>query len=285
MKIDQAIRESEWTGHTLAELSHIRVGGSARQILAPSSNEALYVILSHLDPTDYRFVGGGSNTLLPDEYRGTIISGHRLPSQISLHGEMVTASATVNVNRLLMWLADRGLGGPIFLAGVPAQLGGALRMNAGAFGDTMANWVESATVFSRGRIQEFLTSEMGLGYRTSTPLGHFCEIRMKTKRIEGIREKILEKIDERRQKQPLTLPNLGCVFKNPEGQSAGQLIDRCGLKGVRVGDAAVSDRHANFIVNLGKAGQSDVLRLIERIQRCVASMFGVDLELEIEVVK
>jgi UDP-N-acetylmuramate dehydrogenase len=288
MMNELGLRNSVLTGATTADFSHIRIGGRARGILAPDSERALSEILRTLNENSlpYRIVGGGSNLLFPEAYAGFLVTDRRMSADIRLENGLVRASGGVNVNRLLMWLADRGLAGPDFLAGVPAHLGGAIRMNAGAFGESMADWVHEATILDpTGHKRVIPATELGFAYRGSKIEGCVLEAALETIPRDGVREQILERIDDRRRKQPLTKPNLGCIFKNPEGFSAGQLIDRCGLKGAKVGAAMVSEKHANFIVNLGGAQQSDVLRLIERIRCCVASQEDIELELEIEVIQ
>lgn len=272
----------------LAGYSHLRVGGQAQYVLAPRTWDELGTVLRILQEEGiaHRLIGGGSNILFPEVYPGAIVLDSKLPVEVTRNGDTVRVTANANLNRVMMELALDNYGGLEFLAGVPAHVGGALRMNAGAFGKSMQDIVKGLTTIDASRtVKRYGKDEISFGYRQSGITGWILEAELQVEPNTGVRAAIRQNIEIRRQKQPLQLPNLGCFFKNPVGQSAGALIDRCGLKGVHAGDAMVSPQHANFIVNLGRARTSDVLRLIERVRCCVLSRFGVELELEIEVVK
>jgi len=202
---------------------------------------------------------------------------------------VISAEAGAPLPRLHVFATEQGLSGLEFAAGIPGTVGGAVTMNAGTAAGEMGDVIETVTLMSP--VGEFLTrgrEEMGFGYRSSNiPDGHVvidCRVILRHDSREKIKARVKELHDKRKQGQPQGLANAGSVFKNPHDVSAGKLIETAKLKGKRIGDAQVSEKHANFIVNLGKATAKDVLALMELVKQAVLDAHGVRLEPEIKIV-
>lgn len=242
-------------------------------------------------------LGAGSNLLVRDGgVRGLVLKladdfeAIQLVPRANGSSAMITAGAAVLVRRLGKYALDQGLAGLNFALGIPGAVGGALRMNAGAWGGCMADSTSSIRVLNRyGDIASMSRDQLRFSYRgldlekgTIILSGQF---KLRHADREALRKEAIRMQEKRRLSQPLSLPSAGCVFRNPPGQkAAGELIDRAGLKGLRVGEAEVSTKHANFIVNKGHAKATDVLDLIRQIQETVFERFGVNLELEVTIV-
>jgi UDP-N-acetylmuramate dehydrogenase len=242
-------------------------------------------------------LGAGSNLLVRDGgVRGVMLrladdfeAIHFVP-QANGSGAVVKTGAAVLVRLLAKYALDQGLAGLNFALGIPGTVGGALRTNAGAWGGCMADSTRSIRVLNqRGDITSLSREELRFSYRKleleegAIILG--CQLKLKHAQREVLQAEAIRMQKQRRLTQPLSLPSAGSVFRNPAGgKTAGELIDRAGLKGLRVGEAEVSTKHANFIVNKGRAKASDVLDLIRRIQEAVVEGFGVTLEPEVTVI-
>ncbi len=242
-------------------------------------------------------LGAGSNLLVRDGgVRGIVFEladdfkTIHLEAGVNGSSAMITAGAAVLVRRLGNYALDQGLAGLNFTLGIPGTVGGALRMNAGAWGGCMADTTSSIRVLNRnGDVENMSRDQLRFSYRgldlerdTIILSGQF---KLKHADREVLREEAIRMQKKRRLSQPLSLPSAGSVFRNPPGQkAAGELIDQAGLKGLRVGEAEVSSKHGNFIVNKGNAEASDVLDLIKRIQDTVFERFGVNLEPEVTIV-
>lgn len=194
------------------------------------------------------------------------------------------------VRRLGKYAMDQGLAGLSFALGIPGAVGGALKMNAGAWGECMADSTNSIRVLNPcGDVVSMSRDQLRFSYRRldleEGTIILSCQFKLKHADREVLRKEAIRMQKRRRLSQPLSLPSAGCVFRNPPGQkAAGEIIDRAGLKGLRVGEAEVSIKHANFIVNKGHAKASDVLDLIRQIQETVFERFGINLELEVTIV-
>ena len=267
-----------------------RVGGPADLFFTPAALEDLKSFLAAL-PGDLpvHFIGLGSNLLVRDGgIRGAVVSTRALPKAIvRLDDERVRVAVGVPCAALARRSARWKLGPAAFLAGIPGTVGGALAMNAGAFGGETWNNVESVTTIDRyGGVYTRARTEFSSGYRTVCGPANewFLDA---TFRFEAEEESdpsaLRAMLRKRGETQPLGLPSAGSVFRNPPGNYAGQLIERAGLKGARVGAAEVSRKHANFIVNTGSATAADIERLIERLRAEVEQRTGVALELEVRV--
>ncbi len=230
-----------------------------------------------------QIVSGGSNTLLTGEK--AILSDKLLPQTIQFQRNSVIVSAGVNIGYLIYLAAQRGLSGLEFLVGIPATVGGLVKMNAGAYGQTICPLVDKLlTIDTAGNTQE--VKQFAYSYRHTQLHGYIYQVqlRLRPKAQDQIEATIKENIAKRVATQPLHQPNLGCIFANPsQGVPAGKLIDDAGCKGKQVGGAAISGKHANFIVNTGGATARDVLTLMEEVQTEVSAKFQTNLTPEIKI--
>lgn len=270
-----------------------RIGGPADLLVSPGSTEDVVkaINLANHRGIPWIVIGNGSNLLVKDGgIRGMVIQVLGGLNNLEIQGRHITAGAGVLLPRLARRAVEAGLGGLEFAAGIPAALGGAVAMNAGAHGSSLGDFVEKViAVNDSGQRIELSREELGFAYRHSiipsqqlivTEINLVCPLGIREE-SEGI---IQANLARRKETQPLNQPNGGSVFKNPHGQAAGRLIEEVGGKGLWVGDAEVSQRHANFIVNAGKATAQDVLTLIEQIQTLVLNQLGIQLELEVKVI-
>jgi UDP-N-acetylmuramate dehydrogenase len=266
-----------------------RLGGPADIYFRPETLDELLGFLRELeDGVPVYWTGLGSNLLVRDGgIRGVVIApSNALGSVDRLPGNRIEAGVpcTVLARRCARWQ----LGPAEFFAGIPGTVGGALRMNAGAFGgETWDRVAEVDTVNRRGEVFTRAKDEFEIAYRqVAGPAGEwFIAARFQfTEQPENGLDRVRALMRERQAKQPLGLPSCGSVFRNPQGFHAAQLIDSAGLKGFRVGAAAVSEKHANFIINTGDAAAADVEELIRHIRAVVEERHGIHLELEVHIV-
>ena len=276
------------------------IGGPADILAYPVDQEDLRVLLQSIKAGKQNFLllGGGTNVLVRDGgFRGVVITLQRMQAVTiereyrSIGGSFVVvrAEAGVSLAKLLSFAVDQGLTGLEFGAGIPGTLGGAVCMNAGTSLGEMGDVVESVTLVTPdGETVTRSREEMGFGYRASSvPEGHVVlEVRIVLRRDEKekIKARVKDLQDKRKKFQPWGLPSAGSVFKNPQEESAGKLIENAGLKGATIGGAQVSDKHGNFIVNTGKATAADVLALMDLIRGKVLENHGVRLEPEIKII-
>jgi UDP-N-acetylmuramate dehydrogenase len=244
----------------------------------------------HARGVSWRFLGGGSNLLPVDEgFDDVMLHLARGPHDLSFDGNRVEVAAAANLGTAVMECAKRNLGGMEGLVGVPGSVGGALRMNAGAYGQQIGDVVRSVTVYraSAGRIETLNLENVRFEYRHSSFAPDDILISAALELAERPYAQILERIKQcntkRRGSQPINEKSAGCIFKNPPGLSTGRMIDELGLKGTRVGGAVVSERHANFIVNRHQGTAADILKLMDLIRERVRERFGVELEEEVIV--
>lgn len=284
--------ECEYTADApLKDYTTFRIGGPADCLIEPYDEGQVAKVVEFCQKSGirYQFLGNGSNVLAPDGgVRGAVI---RLGPNFSyirrLSGGEILCGAGATLAQLASFAQKQGLTGLEFAWGIPGSVGGALYMNAGAYGGEMKDAVVSADIVDEaGRTRNVPAAEMELGYRTSVfQHRNWCITRVHLRLREGdpeqIRRCMEDYMDRRREKQPLEYPSAGSVFKRPEGNYAGALIEQCGLKGRRVGGAQVSEKHAGFIVNTGGATCRDVLELIGQIQREVADQTGYQLICEV----
>ena len=278
----------------LSEWSTFRIGGPAALFIQPVSREQIALALSFAarEGIPLMVLGAGSNMLFADEgYRGAVLHIGEGFAQIRQEGEgLISAQAGVSLRDLCEFAQRGGLAGLEFAYGIPGSVGGALYMNAGAYGGQMEDVTHSASFISPGgQIEEFVTGQMGFGYRSSAFMeksGVIAGGRFKLTPAppEEIRRRMDGYMSRRVEKQPLDYPSAGSTFKRPQGNYASALIDQCGLKGLRVGEAAVSEKHAGFIVNLGGATCKDVTGLIALVQHRVKAQTGYELECEVQIV-
>lgn len=277
----------------MAKHTTFRIGGPADAMVSPGSAEELGRVLAfaRAQKVPFIIIGRGSNLLVRDGgIRGIVVRIAEGMDNVQTDGPRIFAEAGISLSVLAKKAASLSLAGLEFAAGIPGSLGGALAMNAGAYGGEMKDvveWVESMD--AAGEVRRRSNAEMAFSYRHSV-LQETGEIALRAGLLlaAGDRKEIearMKELNDRRQaNQPLTLPSAGSVFKRPEGHYTGPMIQECGLKGCRVGGAEVSTLHANFIVNTGGATAADVLTLIERVRETVHGRYGVWLEPEVRVI-
>jgi UDP-N-acetylmuramate dehydrogenase len=268
-----------------------RIGGPADLFIRPLDCGELIWVLGRLKEhgVPWQVIGGGSNLLVRDGgIRGAVIHPVHLDTMAFDAGGKVRAGAGLRLMRLIRAAAERGLGGLERLAGIPATVGGAVVMNAGAGGQDLAGAVHSVTLAGPDGREEWPAATLRFGYRRSAvPADRIVtEARLQLHPADpaALEVEIADRLRHRRTAQGVGKPNAGSVFKNPPRESAWRLIDRAGLRGAVVGRAQVSERHSNFIVNCGGARAADVLALIDRIRERVEQKTGIRLEPEIRVV-
>ena len=293
MRLESAFKEAKVNFEKqvpLARYTTFRIGGPADYLLCPESPEALAKAVSLLEEegVSYFPLGGGSNLLVRDGgFRGAVLSLSGL-KKFFCEGDLVRAEAGVFLPSLLSFCVEKGLSGLEFLAGVPATVGGAVVMNAGAFGQEIKDVLEGILI-CRGEELEFLERKrLSISYRAlSLPPASVvvsATFRLNPSSPSEVKARISSFLAQRREKQPLSYPSAGSIFKNPPEAAAGYLIEAAGLKGMRRGGAEISRKHANFIVNTGKARAEDVLYLMEFAKERVFREFGIILEEEVRIV-
>ena len=280
-------------GVSLAEKTSLGIGGTSDVVLI-RKHESLPGLIRLLKETGtpYRFLGGGSNVLLADgELPWVVLRLARQDPEVRFEGNNVFVDCAADLGRTVTSCAKHDLGGMEGLIGVPGSVGGALRMNAGAYGTQIGTFVREVQVFraGTGTIETLRGSQINFEYRHTSfaPDDIMLSVRLElpSKPYSEILQGIRICNEKRRASQPLNQKSAGCIFKNPPGGSAGRMIDDLGLKGHHVGDARVSDRHANFFINAGHATAADMLALIDDVRRRVRDRYGVELEEEVIVWK
>ncbi len=281
------------SGEPMSEHTTFRCGGRAALYARPASSEELVFCIRTIAELKAPavFLGNGSNTLFTDAgYKGCVVQIAEGLSQVRFEGEEVFAEPGLLLSALSRMAAERSLAGLEFASGIPGSVGGAVFMNAGAYGGQMSDVVVSVTsVTGDGKVVERGADELKLSYRHSvyTDNGEIIT-GVKLRLTKGDREEIDAKIADftarRKSKQPLAYPSAGSFFKRPEGYFAGKLIEDAGLKGLKVGGAAVSSLHAGFIINEGGATAGDVIDLMKIVQETVLCKFGVMLEPEVRII-
>ena len=282
-------------GELLRNHTTFRIGGAAKYFAVPKNEEEIMEAVDFAIVKDlpYYILGKGSNVLFADEgYPGVVIEIGAGMEKVERIGDTgIRAQAGVSLSALATFAAREGLSGLEFAGGIPGTLGGAVTMNAGAYGGEMKNVIVSAKVMDEeGAVQELSCEELQLGYRTSIVQKKQlvvleAEFSLKPGETETIQNTMKELNAKRREKQPLEYPSAGSTFKRPEGYFAGKLIEDAGFRGYRVGDAQVSEKHCGFVVNRGKATCAEVLQLIEDVQKEVKEQFGVQLEPEVRIIR
>jgi UDP-N-acetylmuramate dehydrogenase len=276
----------------LKKHTSFRIGGRAEYFCQPKSVAELQAAIAFAreNKLGISLLGAGTNLLVLDQgVKGLVIKLAGGLDKLQISGPEVTVGAGVLLPRLLVKMAGKGWGGLEFLAGVPGSVGGAVVMNAGAWGKDLGQSVKQVKALDRqGRERSFSRSSLKFGYRKcllqrSKWIVTEAVIKLKKKSPRLIKQQMADFIAQRRKGQPLGAPNCGSVFKNPAGDHAGRLIEAAGCKGWRIGDAQVSSKHANFIVNLGEARANDVIRLITKIRRAVKERFNITLEPELKI--
>lgn len=268
-----------------------RIGGPADRLVQPESTEELQQAIQEAQKAGepYYVIGGGSNLLVSDEgIAGTVIQLGGSLTGLQISENSIIAEAGVPLPFLARKAAEHGLSGLEFAAGIPGSVGGAVVMNAGAYQGQISNVIEQVTCCdASGQLITLHAADCGFAYRNSRFKNNreLVIVSVKMNLQPGRKEDILEQMQKntasRNAKQPVEYPNAGSIFKNPPGDAAGRLIELIGAKGWRQGDAEVSEKHSNFIVNTGSASCQDVLQLVDRVKQAVYQKTGVLLEEEI----
>lgn len=274
----------------LCEFTSFRIGGPADVLIMPADVEDVSLLVKQARQANVPlFVLGGTNLLVRDGgIRGVVVSLAKLTAIRDEPGGVVYAEGGTGMPTLLRHAMKRSLSGLEWAAGIPGTVAGCVVMNAGTRLGEMKDAVKAVRIVDlRGQIRDLPASAIHFAYRRARlPRGIVVGVWLQLK--PGARETISAVVRDylryRKETQPLTLPNAGCVFKNPGPESAGRLIEAVGLKGLRVGDAQVSERHGNFVVNLGKARAADVITLIKKVGQIVERKTGITLELELKIV-
>ena len=268
----------------LSQLSTLGTGGMAEIFVQPESVPQLQEILGNVKNCPVYILGGGSNVIIPDgRIPGLVISSRSLNASKWISPFMAEIESGFPLPLLVKTLREKNTGGLEFASGIPGTLGGALYGNAGAGGHGVCEYADSVKAVDRsGEILTFRRGDFSYGYRRCTLRGAVI-VSAVMSFAEGVswNEQAYSDFMSKRRKQPLEFRSAGCTFKNPEGDSAGRLLDECGCKGMRAGDAEVSEKHANFIINRGHASSSDVLELVRMCADRVYERTGARLVPEI----
>jgi len=268
-----------------------KIGGPAKYFIIPFDTQELICALNFasLNKIPFLVIGAGSNLLVSDKgIEGVVVKlSSEVFKKISFKDTALEAGAGCLLSSLINEAQQKGLAFLEFLTGIPGTVGGALVMNAGIPGKSISDFVEEVTVMDySGKIKVLKRADIDFGYRRSSLSDCIVlSVNLKCVRCNAldIKSRIKDYLDARKNSQELNLPSAGCVFKNPSIGPAGRLIDSCGLKGKMIGSARVSDKHANFIVNTGRAKAEDVFALMKLIIKDVESKFNVTLEPEIKI--
>ncbi|MEF9974942.1 MAG: UDP-N-acetylmuramate dehydrogenase [Clostridia bacterium] len=284
----QLLREEPMSRHTT-----MRVGGPAQLLIVPRSAQQVCLALQAAGKLGIPaiVIGNGSNLIVRDGgVRGAVIAlGESFSAIEAQDGHVLRAQAGARLAQIAAVALKKGLAGLEFASGIPGTVGGGVAMNAGAYGGEIKDVLARVTVLEAGKLCAYDNAQMDFGYRTSRVLRAGgvildAEFRLHPDNAEAIGERMNQMNARRRDKQPLNFPSAGSTFKRPEGYFAGALIEEAGLKGLRVGGAQVSEKHAGFVVNTGGATAGEVLALIERVQAEVKRASGVALVCEVRVI-
>ena len=276
----------------MRQFTSIQVGGPADSLLFPKDVEELKKVVRYArrKKIPLLILGRGTNLVVRDKgVRGWVISLTQGMKKIQMDGGVVEAEAGLSLQRLVQFSIQKGFTGLEPFFGIPGTVGGGLVMNAGAWGAELKDVLLSVTLMKEdGEIAERSRSRLRFSYRGLTISPSWIILKGRFELKKGKKEEILERVrsysEMRKKRQPLDYPSAGSIFKNPKEGPAGKWIEEAGLKGIRLGRAMVSERHANFIINLGKATAEEVIRLMEFIEKKIYEEKGISLEREVKVV-
>lgn len=296
-QIHDYLPDLKWAAdEPMAKHTSFRIGGPAKRMAFPKTREQLVVLMGFLQDAGVKplLIGNGTNLLVADKGLDTVVidtSAELSHIELTDEGE-IAADAGVSLAKLALFAWKNGLTGLEFAHGIPGTVGGGICMNAGAYGGEMKQVLRSAAVlFPEEGIRTLSCEELNLSYRHSLLTEHpeavvlYAEFELTPGDPEAIRAAMRELMAKRKASQPLEWPSAGSTFKRPEGHFAGTLIDQCGLKGLTVGGAQVSEKHAGFLINRGGATFADMAELIRQVQQRVLEETGVTLEPEVKIVK
>ena len=284
---------SIFENENMASHTTFKCGGNVSLYIAPNSTDELVKVLEVLRNENYPYmvIGNGSNLLVKDSgYDGAIVEVDKKISEIDVRGEEIVVEAGAKLSKVATIAMENDLAGFEFAHGIPGNMGGAVVMNAGAYGGEMKDvlkWVR--VVDQNGEVKTLENEELELGYRTSRVMKEKMIVLEACIKLElGVMGDIAEVMallmSKRKASQPLEYPSAGSTFKRPEGYFAGKLVQDAGMKGYRVGDAMVSDKHSGFVINCGNATATEVIQVIKDVQAKVKEDFGVDLEPEVRII-
>ncbi len=293
-KLEQILpQETLLRGGTLADYTTIKVGGPAALLMEARDAQEVAAALAaaQSEGVPALIIGNGSNLLVADGgFEGLVIHFGQQFAQVSLEGNTITAQAGASLMGLSRLASEHSLTGLEFAAGIPASVGGAALMNAGAYGSEMSSLISSVECLGAdGNRLRLVNEEIGFGYRDSRMMREGYTVLSVTMELrpgdpELISNLVQDYQKRRREKQPLSYPSAGSFFKRPEGYYAGALIEAAGLKGSRVGAAQVSELHAGFLINLGGARAADFFALVDHVRGTVQAASGVWLEPEVRII-
>lgn len=284
-------RERIFRNEMMKNHTTFRVGGPADILIQPKGEEVGKIIkLCRQEGVPYCVIGNGSNLLVGDKgVRGVVIELASREASVRITGNTIQAAAGAMLSKVANAAAEAGLTGMEFAAGIPGTVGGAIVMNAGAYGGEIKDVLVSVRVIDEyGDTKELPAETLGLSYRKSNiPENRTIVTEAVIRLATGERQEIFDKMndfkEQRREKQPLEYPSAGSTFKRPEGHFAGKLIMDAGLRGYQVGGARVSDKHCGFVINCGDAAASDICRLMQDVTEEVERQFGITLEPEVKL--
>ncbi len=288
--IQKILRGHIAVNEPMAKHTWMKVGGPADFYIEPADRNDCIAIIRYFHENNYSWMilGRGSNVLVSDSgIRGAVVNMEAALPAIAMQKDLVVAEAGVRLTKFVDFCIQNDLGGVEMLAGIPGTVGGAVVMNAGAHGGEISDHLVDVEIIRDGVVQRKTKIEGAFAYRHSdfsrdVVLAATFHLPAGEKELLGVRRR--ELVLHRNKTQPLELPNLGSTFKNPPNTHAAKLIEQAGLKGKRVGGVQVSEKHANFFVNIGDATASDVMKLVDLVRRTVYQNSGVMLELEIKLV-
>ena len=282
-----------YTDEPMKNHTSFKLGGPADILVTPQSKEHLVHILEYCrnNAVPFYIIGNGTNLLVRDKgIRGVVIKLFNNLNDIKVEGNIICAQAGALLSRIAYTACEKGLAGFEFAHGIPGTLGGAVAMNAGAYGGEMKDVIIKSDIISEdGKVITLRDEEHQFSYRDSyiqrsRGVVFRSWIKLKYDNTEEIKARMDDLMKRRKDKQPLEMPSAGSTFKRPEGHFAGKLIEDCGLSGYTLGGAQVSPKHCGFIVNTGSAKAQDIFDLIKYIQKNVKDRFGVDLDTEVRII-
>lgn len=279
------------TGRSFREMTTLRIGGPIDYVCYPENDLALDGLIQLLKKENipYKFLGKGSDLLCSDKpYHGAVIRLDRYLDEYYFAQDSILAQAGCSIISLAVNAMKQGLSGLEFASGIPGTIGGAIFMNAGAYKSSISEILTRVLVYKDGNFVWMSNKECMFGYRSSIFQAHrdwiilAAEFHMEYKSVDKISERMESRRERRMQSQPLDKPSCGSVFRNPEGQNAWALVEGIGYRGKCIGNAQVSEKHCNFIVNLGNAKADDYLALVKEIQQKVKEEYNIELHTEME---
>ncbi len=291
---DWGIKGTVLTDVPMKRYTSMKVGGPAKYLIYPADEQDLLTAIGVLgrEGIRYRFLGNGTNVIVSERgFKGAIIRTTRmagLQHEKTKDGALVRVSGGLSLRRFIEDSADRGLAGLEKLYWIPGTVGGGIKMNAGSFGACISDVLENVTIVNgSGKTRPVDKEGLVFDYRMSPLKSTDCVInatfRLRSKEKKEVREEMEYVLSERKKRHPMEFPSSGSIFKGVDGQAAWQFVEKAGLRGFRIGGAAVSEKHTNFIVNLGQATAGDIQALIEKIKKEVFEKTGVRLEEEVEL--